>query len=108
MILFKQNSDKLTRLGFLPFKDEKEVKDSISAKIPDLFGAVLLKKEFKIKGGSIDALAYHPVDETFLIIEYKANLPHSIHRNNPLIQIRSYGITFDNSMEGDTKFYLKV
>ena len=108
MFLFKRDSNKLAPLGHVPFKDEKEVKDSISADIPELFGAVLLEKEFQIKGGRIDALAYHPKTQTLLIIEYKANLPHFIHRDNPIIQIISYGKTFRRSLHKDSEFHDEV
>ena len=116
MFFFKQNSDKLTSLGFLPFKDEKEVNRLISSNIPELFDAVLVANEFPVKddkqadkpSGFIDALAYHEKTEDILIIEYKANLPHSSLKNNPIRQVRDYGELFLLSMDEDPAFSRKV
>ena len=100
MFLFKKDWKSVDRIDSLPFENESEVHELISPIIPKLFkGAVLLANEFIIPDGRIDALAYHPTDQTFLIVEYKANSNHSIHRNNPIDQVRSYGGVFYEALE---------
>ena len=100
MFLFKKDWKSVDRINSLPFQNENEVHELISPIIPKLFkGAVLLANEFIIPDGRIDALAYHPTDQTFLIVEYKANSNHSIHRNNPIDQVRSYGGVFYDALE---------
>ena len=107
MLLFKTNAKPTISYYPVSFENEEEVKELISPMIPELFGAVLLETEFQIpsdghdsrKGAFIDALAYHPKTQTFLIIEYKAEGSSANASNDPCGQVRHYAQNFIKDMK---------
>ena len=71
MIIYMNNSGKLSPLNEKPFKLEKDIQKIFESNLSTLMGLELVKSEFSIKNKRIDTLAYDPQAKAFIIIEYK-------------------------------------
>jgi predicted transport protein len=71
MIIYLNNSGKLSPLNEKPFKLEKGIQKIFESNLSTLMGLELVKSEFSIKNKRIDTLAYDPQAKAFIIIEYK-------------------------------------
>ena len=71
MVLYTNNSGKLTEVKEKPFKLEKDIQKLFEANIFSIMGLELVKSEFTIKNKRIDTLAFDKQSGAFIIIEYK-------------------------------------
>jgi predicted transport protein len=78
MAIFKNSSNKLSRIKQLSFKLEKEIQDLTEKNLRDIFGLEIVKSEFSLNGLRIDTLAYDNENNSFVIIEYKRDKNFSV------------------------------
>jgi len=78
MGIFKNSSNKLSRIKQLSFKLEKEIQDLTEKNLSDIFGLQIVKSEFSLNGLRIDTLAYDNENNSFVIIEYKRDKNFSV------------------------------
>lgn len=76
--IFKNSSNKLSRIKQLSFKLEKEIQDLTEKNLSDIFGLQIVKSEFSLNGLRIDTLAYDNENNSFVIIEYKRDKNFSV------------------------------
>nr|WP_291118997.1 DUF5655 domain-containing protein [Flavobacterium sp. UBA6135] len=78
MILYNNNSNKLTQVKENPFKLERDIQNIFENNLQDIMGLQIVKSEFTIKNKRIDTLAYDKQTNAFIIIEYKRDKNYSV------------------------------
>ncbi|MCA0349081.1 MAG: DUF5655 domain-containing protein [Bacteroidetes bacterium] len=78
MILFNNNSNKLSQVKEKPFKLEREIQNIFENNLSEIMGLQLVKSEFSIKNKRIDTLAFDKQTQAFIIIEYKRDKNYSV------------------------------
>jgi predicted transport protein len=78
MILYNNNSNKLTHVKENPFKLEREIQNIFENNLQDIMGLQMVKSEFAIKNKRIDSLAFDKQSNAFIIIEYKRDKNYSV------------------------------
>lgn len=78
MILYSNQTNRLTEIKENPFRLEKDIQKVFEANLFETMGLELVKSEFSIKNKRIDTLAYDPQASAFIIIEYKRDKNMSV------------------------------
>lgn len=78
MILYNNNSSKLSQVKQKPFKLEREIQSIFENNLQEVMSLQLVKSEFAIKNKRIDSLAYDKQTNAFIIIEYKRDKNYSV------------------------------
>jgi len=78
MILYSNQTNRLTEIKENPFRLEKDIQKVFEANLFEIMGLELVKSEFSIKNKRIDTLAYDPQASAFIIIEYKRDKNMSV------------------------------
>jgi predicted transport protein len=78
MILYNNNSSKLSQVKEKPFKLEREIQNIFENNLNSIMGLQLVKSEFTIKNKRIDSLAFDKQSNAFIIIEYKRDKNYSV------------------------------
>lgn len=78
MVLYINQTGKLTEIKENPFKLEREIQKLFESNLTAIMGLELVKSEFTIKNKRIDTLAFDQEANAFIIIEYKRDKNHSV------------------------------
>jgi len=78
MILYNNNSSKLSQVKEKPFKLEREIQNIFENNLNSIMGLQLVKSECTIKNKRIDSLAFDKQSNAFIIIEYKRDKNYSV------------------------------
>lgn len=71
MAIYSNNAGKLIQVKEKSFKLERDIQKLFEENLNLIMGLELVKSEFSIKNRRIDSLAYDPLSNAFVIIEYK-------------------------------------
>lgn len=78
MILYSNQTGKLTEIKENPFKLERDIQKVFEANLSTIMDLELVKSEFTIKNKRIDTLAFDRQSGAFIIIEYKRDKNMSV------------------------------
>ncbi len=78
MILYSNQTGKLTEIKENPFKLERDIQKVFEANLSTIMDLELVKSEFTIKNKRIDTLAFDRQNGAFIIIEYKRDKNMSV------------------------------
>ena len=78
MILYSNQTGKLSEVKEKPFKLEKDIQKLFESNLCAIMGLELVKSEFTIKSKRIDTLAFDKQSGAFIIIEYKRDKSISV------------------------------
>lgn len=78
MRVFKTKNEKLSEVGNLPFKLEKDIQSLLEKNVTSIFDFLFIKSEFTLGKYRIDTLCFNEEDNAFVIIEYKKGKSYSV------------------------------
>ena len=78
MILYLNNTGKLTEIKERSFKLEKGIQKLFEENLINITGLQFIKSEFIIKSNRIDTLAFDLENKSFIVIEYKRDRNYSV------------------------------